>query len=420
MTVKKKISLFAGAIAIVAIGIWVACRWEAWFHNPEEPAYAVAGDAPSRVLLTFGNDGEMSRMVSWMCGDKVDDEAMLLLADSTDTIRAKAVGEVFASRSGKAAYYRAEMKALKPMTRYRYAVVTNGVRSPWYTFRTSDPKSQRFTFLYMGDVQDTINGIANKLLRQAVERHPEVEFVAFGGDLIERPMHKYYEETFRSLDSVCTAMPVINVTGNHDYLKYLVRKCERRFALTFPYFLKGQTERGDENHLFSFTYHNTQFLLLDSDRGMPSLWAQRQWLKERLAASEAEHRIVITHHPLYSVRKKNNNLIQRWMFNDIILDAGTDLVLQGHEHGYTRCTADEAPLQGHECRRPPLYTISHCSPKNYRLHPAERFHPVFSGSRYYQVVSVDAKGITMRGYDANTNRQIDIVRIKKGTPTKST
>lgn len=410
---RKRKNIIRGlfVVVLVGLGIWAYTRWDAWFGNPEEPAYT-AVKTPSRVLLTFGNDGEMSRMVSWMCGDEVDSDAALLIADSTDTIRVKAVGEVFASRSGKAAYYRAEMKSLKPQHQYRYAVETNGSRSPWYTFRTSDPRSTDFTFLYMGDVQDTIDGIANNLLREALSRHPEAEFVAFGGDLIERPMHKYYEETFRSIDSVCTAMPVINVTGNHDYLKYLIRKCERRFALTFPYFLKGQDERGDENHLFSFTYHNTQFFLLDSDREFPSLWRQRQWLKDQLEASTATHKIVIVHHPLYSVRRKNNNLIQRWMFNGIIRDANVDLVMQGHEHGYTHCTADEAPLKGNECTNRPLYTVSHCSPKNYNLHPTERFYPVLSDSRYYQVVSVDAQGITMRGYDANTNQLIDSVRIK--------
>lgn len=410
---RKRKNIIRGVILviIVGLGIWAFTRWDAWFGNPEEPAYT-AVKMPSRVLLTFGNDGEMSRMVSWMCGDEIDHDAALLIADSTDTVRVKAVGEVFASRSGKAAYYRAEMKSLKPMRQYSYAVETNGSRSPWYTFRTHNPKSTNFTFLYMGDVQDTIDGIANSLLREALARHPEAEFVAFGGDLIERPMHKYYEETFRSIDSVCTAMPVINVTGNHDYLKYLIRKCERRFALTFPYFLKGQDERSDENHLFSFTYHNTQFFLLDSDREFPSLWHQRQWLKEQLDASTAMHKIVIVHHPLYSVRRKNNNLIQRWMFNGIIRDANVDLVMQGHEHGYTHCTSDEAPLKGNECTNRPLYTVSHCSPKNYNLHPTDRFYPVLSDSRYYQVVSVDAKGITMRGYDANTNQLIDSVRIK--------
>lgn len=413
MTRKKKRYLWH-SVGVILIGlvIWAYTRWDAWFYNPPEEPYT-ASKIPSRVLLTFGNDGEMSRMVSWMCDDKVDADAMLILADSTDTVRIKAIGEVFESRSGKAAYYHAEMKNLKAVHTYSYAVKTNGAISEWYSFTTSDAGAESFSFLFMGDVQDTINGVANKLLRQAIVKHPEVEFVAFGGDLIERPTDAYYAEAFRSIDSICTAMPIINITGNHDYLKYLKRKCERRFALTFPYFLKGMEERGDENHLYSFVYHNTQFFLLDSDRGAYFLNQQKSWLKEQLDASKANHKIVLVHHPLYSVKKKNNNLIERWMFNETIQDGGVELVLQGHEHGYTHCTSSEEPLKSNECKNIPLYTISHCSPKNYNLKPTERFYPVLSDSRFYQIVSVDADAITMKAYDANTHHLVDSVRIIK-------
>lgn len=412
MTRKRKKILLTVLVLVVGLGIWAYTRWDAWFYNPPEEPYT-ASKVPSRVLLTFGNDGEMSRMVSWTCDDKVDADAMLLLADSTDTVRIKAAGEVFESRSGKAAYYHAEMKNLKCDHTYSYAVKSNGMMSEWYGFNTNNPDSKTFSFLFMGDVQDTINGVANRLLKQAIARHPEVEFVAFGGDLIERPTDAYYAEAFRSIDSICTAMPVVNITGNHDYLKYLKRKCERRFALTFPYFLKGMEERGDENHLYSFVYHNTQFFLLDSDRGAYFLNQQKSWLKEQLGASKAKHKIVLIHHPLYSVKKKNNNLIQRWVFNETIQEGGVELVLQGHEHGYAHCTSSEEPLKSNECRNIPLYTISHCSPKNYNLHPTDRFSPVFSDGRYYQVVCVEADAITMKAYDANTQNLVDSVRIIK-------
>ena len=411
MTRKRKKYLWITIVLVlIGLGVWVHDRSRAWFHNPPEAPYT-ASKIPSRVLLTFGNEGELSRMVSWTCGDEVDANATLLLATPIDTIRIKAVGEVFESRSGKAAFYRAELLELEANHTYHYAVQTNGAQSDWYTFTTSNPDSRTFSFLYMGDVQDTINGVANILLKQAINKHPEVEFVAFGGDLIERPMDAYFAETFRSIDSVCTAMPIVNITGNHDYLKYLIRKCERRFALTFPYFLKGMEERGDKNHLFSFVYHNTQFFLLDSERGAYFLYQQHSWLKKRLEESKTRHKIVMLHHPLYSVKKKNNNLFQRWAFNDMIQKAGVELVLQGHEHGYTHCTSSEEPLTGNDCMNPPLYTVSHCSPKNYKLKPTERFSPVLSDSRYYQLIRVDDAAITMLAFDANTQQMVDSVRI---------
>ena len=410
MTRRKKITLSCIAVVVIALGIWVSKRWNAWFHDPPEMAYHI-GDVPKRVVLTFGNHGENSRFVSWVCGERVDANARLLLVNNSDTLSLPALGEVFQSRAGKAAFYRCELKNLKPLSEYSYSVETNGNHSPWYHFKTSDPKAKSFSFMFVGDVQDSINGIVNKRLREAVRQHPEVEFIAFGGDLIERPTNSYYNEAFRSIDSICTALPVVVVTGNHDYLKSLIRKCERRFALTFPYFLKGMQEREDENHLFSFDYHDTQFLLLDSEREFFYLFNQREWLEEEIEESDASHRIVLLHHPLYSVRRKNNNLIQRWMFNNIIREGKTELVLQGHEHGYTRNTADEEPLKSVDCKNPPLYVISHCSPKTYRLHPSERHDPVIQGSMYYHIIDVTPHSIMMRAYDANSCKRIDSVRI---------
>lgn len=410
---KRIIKSCVAIVIIIALTIWISSRWSAWFDNPEEQPYT-ASKVPTRVLLTFGNEGEYTRMVSWMCDTMVDKNARLILVNhKNDTISIPAKGEVFESRAGKAAYYRAEIKAhqLIIYQKHRYCVETNGARSPWYEFTCTNPASDSFAFLFMGDVQDSINGIANKLLKQAIQRHPEVEFVAFGGDLTERPTDEYWGETFRSIDSVCTAMPVICTTGNHDYLKYVIRKCERRFSLVFPYYLKGMEERGDENHLYHMMYHNTDFYIIDSDREFFYLWPQKKWLEEQFANTSCPHRIVLTHHPLYSVKKKNNNLIQRWMLNDMIREAKVDLVLQGHEHAYARCTSSEEPLKGNVCTTPPLYTVSHCSPKNYKVKPTERFYPVLKDMRCYQIVKVDKQGITMLAYNAMTHERVDSVRI---------
>lgn len=407
----KKIWLSLLALLLIALGILCYVRWEAWFGNPSEEPYEVS-DQPSRVLLTFGNHGEQSRWVSWMCGTEVDATARLCLADTLgDTIHVEAQGEVFESRAGHAAYYRAQLTGLQPQMAYAYRVENQGGCSPWYHFRTSDPQSDRFSFLYLGDVQDTIGGIANQLLREAVRRHPEAEFVAFGGDLIERPMDKYWAETFRSIDSVCTAMPVVNITGNHDYLKYLIRKCERRFSLVFPYFLEGMEQRDDANHLFSFTYHNTDFFLLDSDRGLGFLLKQKNWLESELQQSQSSHRVALLHHPLYSVKRPNNNLEVRWMFNDLLRQTHVDLVLQGHEHAYTHCTSSDQPLWGHHCTEPPLYVISHCSPKNYSIHPTERFAPVLREGRFYQVITIDGDIMTLKAFEATTQQLVDSVTI---------
>ena len=115
-----------------------------------------------------------------------------------------------------------------------------------------------------------------------------------------------------------------------------------------------------------------QLFCLDSNREFFYLWTQRQWLEEQLKKSEAKWKIVVLHHPLYSVKGAMNNLIQRWMFDDLIQEHGVNLVLQGHEHAYAR--------RGDNGQQSTIYLISHCSPKGYRINPPEgRFEKIEKG-----------------------------------------
>ncbi|MBV7609710.1 metallophosphoesterase family protein, partial [Escherichia coli] len=103
--------------------------------------------------------------------------------------------------------------------------------------------------------------------------------------------------------------------------------------------------------------------MLDSNREFFYLWSQKEWLEKELQTSDARWKIVVLHHPLYSVKGKYNNLAQKTIFNSLIQKYNVDLVLQGHEHAYARMTLHDE--QG--SATPPVYTVSHCSPKSYRI-----------------------------------------------------
>lgn len=398
---RKKIGWLIALVAVLALAVWVSQRWRVWFVDSEEEAY-VAASQPYRVLLTFGDqDGISSRNVSWQCDSVVKPSWVELAADS-DTVRVEAQGEVFASRSGRAAYYVARLRKLTPDKQYAYRVVTDGKASAWYGFTTS--RASAFSFIYVGDVQDTVGGAANRLMREAFSRHPDTEFLVCGGDLTDRPADQNWEETFRDIDSIGQHVPLLCVTGNHDYLKGVIMRLERRFPLTFSYFLDSMV---DENMVYTLNYGPAQFFLLDSNREFFYLTTQRSWLERQLKASTAKWKVVVLHHPLFSL-KGNNNLIQRWMFNDLIEDYGVDLVLQGHEHAYARMTRQGST---------PVYLVSHCSPKNYRIKfDDDRFDKFGISSRYYQTVSIDADTLTLAAYEVYGHTLYDSLRIIKQKP----
>ena len=403
-TRHKKLKRLALLLLTIALAVWVATRWHVWFGNEPELA-AEPFSTPSNVLLTFGDNEELSRNISWQC-DTVLRPSLLELVnmDQGDTLRIEASGEVFASRNGKAAYYVARLRQLQPDARYRYRAVTDGKASDWYDFKTCSRQQDRFSFLFVGDVQDTIGGMANSLLRGALGHHPDCEFLVCGGDLIERPANQYWAETFRTLDSIGQSLPILNVTGNHDYLKGIIQRLERRFPLVFSYFLDSKVE---DNMVYTLNYGNAQIFVLDSNREFPYLWTQRQWLEEQLRQCSAKWKILVLHHPLYSIKGSNDNIIQRWLFDDLVNQYGVDLVLQGHEHAYARMTGhykNGAPSA-------PVYTVSHCSPKNYRIFFDEHFDRFGISSRYYQTVNIHGDTLAMATYDAYSHALYDSLMI---------
>ena len=390
-------------IVLIAAGIFVATKWNTWFGNPEEPAYSPLS-APGRVMITFGDDNELSRNINWQVGKVVKDAFVELTSDSLHIDTIKASGEVFKSRGGEAAYYTAKLRNLKAGTAYRYRVWTDGQYSPWYRFHTYNTDRNHYAFMYVGDVQDSDSKRVNTTLRSALSSHPEVEFCLFGGDLVERPIDYHWQEVYDGLDSIRQSCPVMTVTGNHDYLKSVICHLERRFQLVFSYFQDSQV---GVNQVYTLKYNDMQLFFLDSNREFFYLFTQRAWLQEQLARSKARWKIVVLHHPLHSVKGRSNNLIQRWMFASLIEEMGVALVLQGHEHSYARKTVTNDDGGN------TTYIISHCSGKNYTPKNEDDFDIFSTEGRYYQVIAVDGNTLSVSAYDADSGMLFDKTEIRK-------
>ena len=401
----KRLKVGIGLVIVIVLGCWVASRWHTWFVEEDEEAYVVSS-SPVHVLLTFGDAQPLSRNVSWQADSVLRPSwlELVCLADS-DTIRVEAQGEVFRSRGGQAAYYVARLRDLQAGTRYAYRAVTGEKASPWYQFHTQSGSTDKVEFLYVGDVQDSIGGEANRFLREALSRHPESEFLVCGGDLADGPRQSCWDEAFRDIDSVAQAMPLLVVAGNHDYRKGVIQWLERRFPLTFSYFLDAKIA---DNQVYTLNYGPVQFFLLDSNRELPYLLTQRDWLKAQLEQSRARWKIVVLHHPLFSIRSRSRNLIQRWVFNDLLEDYGVDLVLQAHEHAYARMTAHEG---GQAVT--PVYTVSHCSPKNYEIYENDRYDKSITSSRFYQTVRISGDTLTLAAYEVYHHSLCDSLQIIK-------
>ena len=97
---------------------------------------------------------------------------------------------------------------------------------------------------------------------------------------------------------------------------------------------------GNERY-YEFMKGPIHFFSVDSDSrepdGITSTSIQGNWLRARLAASTAQWKIVILHHPPYSSRTSWVKL--QWPFQQW----GADLVLSGHAHLYERIIRNGLP-----------------------------------------------------------------------------
>ena len=353
-----------------------------------------------------------SRYISWQDSARSEgDETTVVeyvdyysLSTPSDTLTVEATPTIYHSRAGVDAFYHALLNDLRRGETYSYRVRSSHDTTGWFNFEMDT--THQYSFLYMGDVQDELDGGFDSLLPSIMERNRNTSFMLFGGDLIERPMDCYWDLVFRSLDTFATRYPIVCVPGNHEYLKGLSRKLERRFTLTFPYF---EVEDESDNALYSFARGDARFFLLDSNKDIWNLGEQREWLKKQLAESKERWKIVVLHHPLHSIKGAANNLGVWAYFDGVIKEAGVDLVLQGHEHAYARSCVDVS--ESGEVTSP-LYLVTYCSRKDYAMKFYGDVEKWGTDDRYYQRISVSEDSLVIQTYGAEHNLYDDVVLVK--------
>ena len=410
-TNHKKRIIGGFILVVVLVGLFICKkRWKVWFYNLPESSYVLSNE-PQRVLLTFGNDGELSRNVSWVCGG-VSKQAKLeyTLVGSGDTVFVNGSSKFLYTRGGFEYANWAKFKDLAFGKAYTYRVWNDNRPSAWYSFTMQPDSTDHFSFVYIGDVQDTLRGKTHQFMENIRHRFPQTDFYMFVGDFVERPMNVYWEEAYQSIDSIATRTPILASPGNHEYLKGVKRILEERFPYSFSYLLESEYK---DNHVYSIDYKDATIITLDSNRDPWFLFSQREWLKEALEASNKKWKIVMLHHPVYSIKGKTNNLPAKWMFDPLFREYNVDLVLQGHEHNYARMTNKKED----GAMTTPVYLVSHASPKSYRLAFNDKYDRFGTNRRFYQYVDIAGDTLKIKAYLENDSLYDDVYVVKNNAGT---
>lgn len=390
-------------IVVLLLGLWVKGRWNVWFVNLPETNYSTA-ILPDRITLVPGENFATERIITWRC-DTVLRESYLLLVNGNDTLKYKADGNIVENVGGKDAIYNVELDKLQPSAKYFYRVISGNKESGWYSFSMPDNKGIS-KLIYFGDVQDTIGGKSKQIFREIFARNKDVDVVLFGGDLLERPLDKYWNYTYDSLDSIIQQYPIMTTAGNHEYKKGLLSYLDNRWRKSFHYADNGADAAAGSYYIDA---PNILFIVLDTQSFVKlyPVITQANWIKKVVKEKgDGKIKIVIMHHPVNSVRKGKSNFFEKHFFRSIFNDLKVDIVLAGHEHNYGRFINDDGSVI-------PLYVVSHCSVKNYPSVEPTAEKKIIHGVPMYQTFEFLNNKIIFKAFDAKTNKMLDSFTIKK-------
>ena len=256
---------------------------------------------------------------------------------------------------------------LESATDYEYRIVSTKVEdfqpykvtfgesisTPWYEFRTFDPKAREFSFVVMNDIHDSAEKCDKLLSMQPIN---EADMVFYVGDIMsyfskeEQPYTSFIDV---SVERFAKNKPFAVVRGNHETRGHLAR--------TYDEFIHNTR---DGKYYGFYTFGSTAVVMLDCGEDKPDthpVYAgfvafddyrleQVEWLKEVLKSKEfrkAKNRIVMLHIPpaVEAMKQQDKEGVEEMMswhgnvhWGEILLPllnkADIDLMISAHEHRY--------------------------------------------------------------------------------------
>ncbi|WP_399120137.1 fibronectin type III domain-containing protein [Streptomyces sp. KM273126] len=241
----------------------------------------------------------------------------------------------------------ATIDSLRKNTQYSYRVGSQGNWSSTYSFKTQEFKGD-FDFLFYGDPQIGSSGDEAKdaagwkdTLDVSLAANPNAELLVSGGDQVQTANTESQWNAFLGPDKL-RQYPWAATIGNHDvggkaYDQHFWTPNTDRSAAYY----KGDpaTQSGGD---YWYTYKGVLFIDINSNayaNGADE--AHLNYISDVIKkhGRDAKYTALVYHHSIYSPADHANdsdNKQRRQDFPTAFSKLGVDLVLQGHDHSYSR------------------------------------------------------------------------------------
>ena len=329
-------------------------------------------------------------------------------------------------------YHSVTFKGLEPNTVYGYRVGDGEIWSEWIQFKTAHKENAPFSFLYVGDAQNYILELWSRLIREGYRKAPDASFIIHAGDLINDAHDEHqWHEWFMAGGYIHRTLPSLMVPGNHEYNPFVQQDIDesiKRLSVQWnkQFTLPNNGVRGIQETNYYIDYQGVRFLALNSNMMIEE---QAKWLEQVLQNNPNKWTIATFHHPIFSASTGRDNEELRTQWKPLFDKYGIDIVLQGHDHTYTRGRVqpyEQNLLSGQNVKDATgtVYVVSVSGGKMYRVKPGwEQYEAlrdkVGRNKQLFQVLSVDGDVLSYKSYTATGGLfdAFDIVKNNDGVNT---
>lgn len=324
--------------------------WEAIRNNWENVSLTPGADETELNFAWYSRSVEIPKVR--ISTDKGMDNATVFKGKQTATTVTNEDSEKYFSN-------KVTVKELKENTRYYYQVYQNGQWQETKTYRTKSFSD--FSFLYVGDPQigackkqtnssgeymdtkapylaarnDAFNW--NNILKDALSDHPNVSFMVSAGDQVNDGASEIEYAGYLGAEAL-SSLPVSTTIGNHDSgsLNYTWHyNNPNAFDGENTEYTAGKTKAGTD---YYYTYGDVLFIVLDTNNY--NCATHKNVIKKAVSENpNAKWRVVTFHQDIYGSgldHSDSDGMILRTQLTPIMDEYDIDVVLQGHDHTYSR------------------------------------------------------------------------------------
>lgn len=378
---------------------------------------------PDRIVLTPGADPARDMAVAYRT-DTAQAESQAQIAVSVDgpTLDEKAVPITGTSMPvdssyGPALYHQVRFTGLTPDTVYAYRLKGAAGWSEWHQFRTAAAEAKPFRFLYLGDIQNGILTYASRVIRQAFHANGDIRLVVHAGDLVGQRDDLDHDDEWGEWNQAgghhYAMVPQVPATGNHEYADHILPDGteSRRLGPYWPaqFALPANGVDPVKATTYFVDYQGVRFIVLDGTAAIDlgSMQQQTDWLDATLASSKANWNVVLFHQPVFTCARPNDTAEIKAAWMPVFDKRKVDLVLQGHDHCYSRLTSEAGREASAQARadgsvQGPVYLVSVTGSKMYRLNDRAGNQPdkIAEATELYQIVDVEPRRLKFRTFTA--------------------